>query len=82
MRQNMIKQPRSKRWLSDPLADDFLPVSDIAKRKSVSVKAVHKAIDRGDLVAVVGELRRRGRKTGLLVSLRSAKAWKPRRSAA
>ena len=82
MRQGMIKRPRGKRWLEDPFGDDFLPVSEIARRKSVQVKAVHKAIDRGDLVAVVGELAGRGPKRGLLVSRRSASAWKPRRPAA
>ena len=82
MRQGAIKRPRGNRWLEDPFADEFVPVSEIAKRKSVTVKAVHKAIERGDLVAVVGELGGPGPKNGLLVSRRSAKAWKPRRSAA
>ncbi|PZC48587.1 MAG: hypothetical protein DK306_000850 [Chloroflexi bacterium] len=79
MRQGLLKRPRGKRWLVDPFADEFAPVSEIASRKSVTVKAVHKAIDRGDLVTVTGVLDGAGPKSGLLVSARSAKAWAPKR---
>lgn len=53
--------------------------SVIATRKSVTVKAVHKAIGRGDLVTVTDELGGAGPKSGILVSERSAKAWTPKR---
>ena len=36
---------------SDPLADEFLPIARVAEERSVSVRAVYKAIDRGDLIA-------------------------------
>ena len=36
---------------SDPLADEFLSIARVAEERSVSVRAVYKAIDRGDLIA-------------------------------
>ncbi len=81
MKQGMIAKPRNKRWLQDPAKDQFVPVSEVAERKRVQVKAVHKAIDRGDLVAIHGEFEgdRAGPKAGLLVSWNSAKAWSVKR---
>ena len=51
---------------ADPLRDGSLSVVDVAERKGVSVRAVHKAIARGDLVA-------HGRPAS--ISERSAEAW-------
>jgi hypothetical protein len=65
---------------SDPLADEWIPVSEAARRKAVTVSAVHQAIGRGALIAHPA-------KPGgswLLVSAASLDAWtpNPRRQAA
>jgi hypothetical protein len=64
----------------DPLADEWLPVSEAARRKGVTVSAVHQAIQRGQILA-------RPAKPGgawLVVSAGSLVAWtpNPRRQAA
>ena len=79
MKQGYVRAPRHKRWLQDPRQDTFLPVAQIAARKRVQVKAVHKAIERGDLVAVAGDSELPGPRTIRLVSARSAAAWRPKR---
>jgi hypothetical protein len=58
---------------SDPLADEFVAVSEAAGRKEVTVKAVHKAIERGAIVAArAGDGTRR-----LDVSANSLARWTP-----
>ena len=57
----------------DPLADEWLSVSDAARRKGVSVSAVHQAIARRELVS-------RPAKSGgswLVVSANSLAGWTP-----
>lgn len=39
---------------TDPLADEFVPIADVAAERRVTVGAVHKAIARGTLVATAG----------------------------
>ncbi len=80
IQQGKMRAPRHKRWLQDPRQDTFVPVSTIATQKDVQVKSVHKAIDRGDLIAHHGHFEdgRAGPKAGLMVSLNSAKGWKVR----
>lgn len=36
---------------SDPFEDELVPISNVAKERGVTIAAVHKAIDRGTLVA-------------------------------
>lgn len=36
---------------ADPLADDYLPVAEVARMQGVQQKSVYKAIERGELVA-------------------------------
>lgn len=55
--------------LVDPLQDEWVPVSQAAKQKGVSVQAIHLAIGRGELVA-------RGT-TRKEVSLHSLQRWTP-----
>jgi len=60
------------RWdspLVDPLQDEWVPVSEAAKRKGVSVQAIHLAIGRGELIA-------RGT-TRKEVSVHSLARWAP-----
>lgn len=51
----------------DPFDDTFIPVAQAASRQRVSLKAVYKAIERGELVAV-----RAGR---TMVSVNSLRRW-------
>lgn len=55
--------------LVDPLQDEWVPVSQAAKQKGVSVQAIHLAIGRGELIA-------RGT-TRKEVSLHSLERWTP-----
>lgn len=57
------------RPVADPLEDEWLPVSDAAELKGISVQGIHGAIKRGDLVA-------RGT-TRKQVSKRSLDQWEP-----
>lgn len=51
----------------DPFADETLSIADAATAKGVSIKGVHKAIERGDLIATRGYKAR--------VSIRSLARW-------
>lgn len=58
---------------TDPIADQWLSTSEAARQKGVSVSALHKAIERGDLIA-------RPAKPGgswLVVSANSLARWAP-----
>jgi hypothetical protein len=57
----------------DPLADEWLTVSEAAARKGVSHSGLHQAITRGDVIA------RPARPSGawLVVSRRSLEHWQP-----
>lgn len=57
----------------DPVADEWLPVAEAARRKGVAMTGLHKAIRRGDVVA------RPARPGGswLLVSANSLRRWTP-----
>jgi hypothetical protein len=35
----------------DPVIDEFVPVAQVAEERNVSIRAVYKAIDRGDVIA-------------------------------
>lgn len=57
----------------EPLVDQWVPVSEAATSKAVTISAVHQAIDRGDLIA-------RPAKPGgawLVVSVNSLARWTP-----
>ncbi|MBI4507662.1 MAG: hypothetical protein HY691_19195 [Chloroflexi bacterium] len=59
----------------DPFADEWLPAADAARRTSVTLAGLHKAIARGDVIA-------RPAKPGgkrLVVSARSLARWTPNR---
>ena len=51
----------------DPFTDEAMPVAAAAVAKGVSVKAIHKAVERGDLIATPGY--------GTKVSWRSFERW-------
>jgi hypothetical protein len=57
----------------DPLADEWISVSRAAEMKGVTATGLHKAIDRGDVIA------RPARPNGswLVVSVRSLSGWTP-----
>ncbi|ADU50189.1 hypothetical protein Tmar_0064 [Thermaerobacter marianensis DSM 12885] len=57
---------------SDPFADEWIPAREAAERKGVSLVALHKAIDRGDIIA------RPATPGGgrIVVSARSLEKWK------
>ena len=57
---------------SDPFADEWISTTEAAKRKGVSLVALHKAINRGDVIA------RRATPGGgrIEVSARSLEQWK------
>lgn len=60
----------------DPFADEWLPVVEVTRRTGVTPAGVHKAIDRGDVIA-------RPAKPGgkrLVVSARSLARWTPNRT--
>ncbi|MBI2760485.1 MAG: hypothetical protein HYX51_03550 [Chloroflexi bacterium] len=58
---------------TDPTADEWLPVSEAARRKGVSVQGIHQAITRGDLIARP----HRPGGTKLVVSAASLDRWTP-----
>lgn len=60
-------------WLGDPLADEWIPTAEAAKESGVTLPAVHKAIQRGELIA--RPLREGG--TRMAVSRNSLEAWHP-----
>jgi hypothetical protein len=58
----------------DPFADEWLLVSDAAKRKGVTVQGLHEAIRRGDVVAKPA----RSGSRWMVVSANSLERWRPR----
>jgi hypothetical protein len=58
---------------SDPLVDEFVSVAEAARRQGVTVKAAHKAIERGDIVA--GPAMPGGKR--MQVSVNSLARWTP-----
>jgi hypothetical protein len=59
----------------DPFDDQALPIAEAARRKGVTVQALHQAVDRG---AVVGGPARPG-SSRRVVSWNSVERWRPRR---
>jgi hypothetical protein len=61
---------------ADPFADGWIPSAEAAERKKVTLPGLHRAIDRGDVIARPAE--HDGRR--LVVSVNSLDRWSPNRT--